>query len=324
MTNRNACPKETRSRLAASRTIPLPIAHYRLSNRFPNACSSSPPLSLPIFRSQTPRPLSTLLAVHAVRGRTVLTDRNQNNNLYLTKVSRLSDMALRVKLQPKLLNVNRVPGKPKKRKKVTLVFDEKKRRDFLTGFHKRKVQRQKKAQEELKQQLKEERKRIKQNARERYKKLLSSRDIPEIQQLLSEQEFETEGHTVSVLELNVADFADKNVLIGENKGIGKVENKEEEEEEESDKNSEDEQIVGMTLKKRKTIEISEETKKSKQIDNEKDFKRTIKKAALQQVKKSKAFQQKQKLERQKNKKESMRKLKRVQKARKRSGKFRKK
>ncbi|XP_053971214.1 nucleolar protein 12 isoform X2 [Hylaeus volcanicus] len=198
------------------------------------------------------------------------------------------------------------------------------------GFHKRKVQRQKKAQEELKQQLKEERKRIKQNARERYKKLLSSRDIPEIQQLLSEQEFETEGHTVSVLELNVADFADKNVLIGENKGIGKVENKgigkveNKEEEEESDKNSEDEQIVGMTLKKRKTIEISEETKKSKQIDNEKDFKRTIKKAALQQVKKSKAFQQKQKLERQKNKKESMRKLKRVQKARKRSGKFRKK
>ena len=36
-------------------------------------------------------------------------------------------------------------------------------RDFLGGFHKRKIQRRKKAQEELQQQLKEEKKRIKKN-----------------------------------------------------------------------------------------------------------------------------------------------------------------
>jgi hypothetical protein len=35
-------------------------------------------------------------------------------------------------------------------------------REFLTGFHKRKLQRKRKAQEELEQQLKEERKRLKQ------------------------------------------------------------------------------------------------------------------------------------------------------------------
>jgi hypothetical protein len=35
-------------------------------------------------------------------------------------------------------------------------------REFLTGFHKRKLQRKKIAQEQLKQQLKEERKRLKQ------------------------------------------------------------------------------------------------------------------------------------------------------------------
>jgi ribosomal RNA-processing protein 17 len=34
-------------------------------------------------------------------------------------------------------------------------------REFLTGFHKRKLQRKKRAEEELKQQLKEERKRLK-------------------------------------------------------------------------------------------------------------------------------------------------------------------
>ena len=225
-------------------------------------------------------------------------------------------------MQRKLLNVNRIPGQPKKRRKITLVFDEQKRRDFLKGFHKRKLQRQKKAQEDLQQQLKEDRKRIKHEARERYKKLLSSRDIPEIQELLSQQEYETEGHTVSILELNVADFAEQNALIGENKGNDEEESKDEEE---SAKNSEDdEEIVGMPLKEKRSIErSSKRTTEDTKIDNKKDLKRAVKQAALKQVKKSKAFQQKQKLERQKNKKESVRKLKRLQKAQKHGGKFKK-
>lgn len=33
-----------------------------------------------------------------------------------------------VKGVPRILNVNRVPGQPKKRRKVTLVFDEAKRK----------------------------------------------------------------------------------------------------------------------------------------------------------------------------------------------------
>ncbi|CAG2063888.1 unnamed protein product, partial [Timema podura] len=63
----------------------------------------------------------------------------------------------------------KVAGKafhPKKRinrkTKLHLVFDGNARREFLTGFHKRKVQRQKKAKEELDHQLREERKRLKQ------------------------------------------------------------------------------------------------------------------------------------------------------------------
>ena len=231
-------------------------------------------------------------------------------------------MAPHIKIQPKLLNVNRTRNQPKKRKKITLVFDENKRREFLKGFRKRKLQRQQKAKDELQQQLKEERKRIKHEARERYKKLLSSRDVPEIQQLLSQEEYETEGHTVSILELNVADLAEKNALIGENKGTDEVESNEKEE---SDKDSEnDEEIVGMPLNEKKQTKSLKENVKEKQIDNRKDLKKAVKKAALKQVKKSKAFQQKQKMERQKNKKESMRKRKRVEKAKKRSGKLKKK
>lgn len=159
--------------------------------------------------------------------------------------------------------------------------------------------------------------------RECYKKLLSNRDIPEIQQLLSQQEYETEGHTVSILELNIDDLAEKNALIGENKGINTSEM---DKEIENDKNhsENDEEIIGMSIKKKEQIKSSKENIKNKQIDNRKDFKKAIKKAALKQVKKSKAFQKKQKLERQKNKKESMRKRRRIEKAQKRIGKSKKK
>lgn len=54
-------------------------------------------------------------------------------------------------------------GNSKRGKKVKteLVFDNKKREEFLTGFSKRKMQRKKKAKEETEQKLKVEKKRIK-------------------------------------------------------------------------------------------------------------------------------------------------------------------
>lgn len=213
----------------------------------------------------------------------------------------------------------------------------------MTGFRRRKLERKKKAQEELQKQLKEERKKIKQEvnthnhsivivriyfriiinifqAREQYKKLLSHRDIPEIQNLLSQQEYETEGHTISILELNVADLAENKALIGENKGV----NEEDEDEKQNNENSEDnEDIIGMWLNEKKIKEPKQSTVNN-QITNKKDLKKTIKKAALERVKKSKAFRWKQKIERQKNKKESAKKLKRLQEAQKHSGKFKKK
>lgn len=56
----------------------------------------------------------------------------------------------------------------KKSRKVKneLVFDPKKREEFLTGFSKRKLQRKKKAADENAQKLKEEVKRIREEVRQ--------------------------------------------------------------------------------------------------------------------------------------------------------------
>lgn len=51
-------------------------------------------------------------------------------------------------------------GKRSFKKKSELIFDETKRKEFLTGFSKRKQQRKKKAADEFQQKVKEEQKRI--------------------------------------------------------------------------------------------------------------------------------------------------------------------
>lgn len=172
--------------------------------------------------------------------------------------------------------------------KLQLLFDEKARREYLTGFHKRKLQRKKIAQEQLKQQLKEERKRLKQEARESFKKLVvSHRPVPELENLISEN-YELENHSVSITELSSSDLAEKNNWIGINKVQYENEKSEHSDEEEGPQKDE---LPGMELKTKK------------------DVKKIIKKQATKQVQKSKAFKLKNKLERQKNKKESLRKKK---------------
>lgn len=150
-------------------------------------------------------------------------------------------------------------------------------------------------------------------ARERYKKLLSHRNIPELEELLSRQEYDLEGHTVSILELNVTDLAEGNKWIGPNKG---TEEKEEEQKDEklSGSDDDDEQIVGMSFREKQEDPEQQESKSTNQeFKSSKEVKREINRAALRQVKKSKAFQQKQKIQRQKNKKQSRQKSHRAQK-----------
>ncbi|XP_015108381.1 nucleolar protein 12 [Diachasma alloeum] len=205
-----------------------------------------------------------------------------------------------VKGVPQLLNVDRQPGKPKKRRKITLVFDEEKRKDFLGGFHKRKLQRRQKAQEELKVKLKEEKKRIKQEARERFKTLVSQRDIPELEELLLKQEYETDGKTVSILELNVNDLAQSSNWIGENKPKYEEECNDEEEVEEAEE-SEEQNVPGMELKPKKSKNTNENEETKPQL-SKKSISKARQKETLKQTSRSKVFQLKQRLDRQRNKK----------------------
>ncbi|KYN11498.1 PREDICTED: ribosomal RNA-processing protein 17 [Trachymyrmex cornetzi] len=206
--------------------------------------------------------------------------------------------------QPQLLNVNRKPSQPKRRKKITLVFDEEKRREFLGGFRKRKLERKRKAQEQLQQQLKEERKKIKQEARERYKKSLSNQVVPELQELLSQQELDLGSHTVSILELNVADLKEGKKWIGENKIVEEKEQENDKSDKSCNDDDDDDEIVGMSLQEKCKNRVQPKSKSnSYKIKSAKELKQEIKKAALKRVKNSKAFQQKQRLEQQKNKKQ---------------------
>ncbi|XP_028843018.1 nucleolar protein 12 [Denticeps clupeoides] len=67
------------------------------------------------------------------------------------------------------------PGFKKRENKCIVTFDEKSRQEFLTGFHKRKVERRKAAIEELKNKLKEEQKRVREERHKEYLKMLKER-----------------------------------------------------------------------------------------------------------------------------------------------------
>ncbi|NWT14366.1 NOL12 protein, partial [Vireo altiloquus] len=60
--------------------------------------------------------------------------------------------------------------------RLVVTFDEERRREYLTGFHKRKVERRKAALEEIKRKLKEEQRKIKEERHQEYLKMLSERE----------------------------------------------------------------------------------------------------------------------------------------------------
>lgn len=147
---------------------------------------------------------------------------------------------------------------------------------------------------------------------------MSHQIVPEVEELLSRQEYDLESHTVSILELNIADLAEGSKWIGENKI---AEEKEEQEDDKSDHcndDDDDDEIVGMSLQEKSKNQVQQTSKcKSKsdgrEIISSKELKQEVKKAALKRIKNSKAFQQKQRLEQQKNKKQSRQKLHKAQK-----------
>ncbi|XP_059051535.1 nucleolar protein 12 [Achroia grisella] len=192
-----------------------------------------------------------------------------------------------------------------KKNKVNLVFDENKRKEFLCGFRKRKLERKKKAQDELQQLLKEEKRRIKQENKESYKKLvLSSRPIPDIEQLLQD-EYEDEDVNVKIVELSSDTLQKNDLVIGDNKPKIAKENKEVNKKK---SNNTIQEIDGMNSDEGSEPEESgTEENQDETLKTKKEVKRLLKKQATKKIQKSKVFQMKGKLDRIKNKKKSQQK-----------------
>ncbi|KAK2917184.1 hypothetical protein QQF64_026208 [Cirrhinus molitorella] len=113
-------------------------------------------------------------------------------------------------------------GKHKKKQgKCVLVFDDKNRQDFLTGFHKRKQERRKAALEEIKNKLKEEQKRVRDERHKEYLKMLQERRqaLDEADELVDAITATTESvqydhpnHTVTVTTISDLDLSAARLL----------------------------------------------------------------------------------------------------------------
>ncbi|KAG8196180.1 hypothetical protein JTE90_007909 [Oedothorax gibbosus] len=86
-----------------------------------------------------------------------------------------------------------------KKPKVHLIFDEKERSDYLTGFHKRNLERKVKKKEQIDNMLKAEKRKIKQSTKEAFSNaLMTQRSVPEIQHLLEPTTYDLPDHTVTI------------------------------------------------------------------------------------------------------------------------------
>ncbi|XP_037701911.1 nucleolar protein 12 isoform X2 [Choloepus didactylus] len=108
-----------------------------------------------------------------------------------------------------------------RRPRLVLSFDEEKRREYLTGFHKRKVERKKAAIEELKQRLKEERKKLREERHQEYLKMLAEREealeeADELDRLVTAKtesvQYDHPNHTVTVTTISDLDLSGARLL----------------------------------------------------------------------------------------------------------------
>ncbi|VDL16654.1 unnamed protein product [Hymenolepis diminuta] len=96
-----------------------------------------------------------------------------------------------------------------KKKKLFITFDEEKRKDYLTGFRKRKQERRERARVENESQLKEEIRNVKQAYRDKFMEKLSEIQLPnfladDFNVVSKRTTTDTGGHTVSVEEIDIA------------------------------------------------------------------------------------------------------------------------
>jgi len=175
--------------------------------------------------------------------------------------------------------------------KKTIVFDEKKRKDFLTGFRKRKDERRKKWNEKVERDLKKEIKKIKEETKTKMEKSKGSKSnkiCPEIAHLINTDQANTTVQQIDNASVTVTTFdsLEEAAAPWRKDTTEEVEESEEEEEEE-----EVEEVPGMSLKPSKN---ETETETEKVVIGTKERK-ALNRAAIKKLQESKAFKTKEKL-----------------------------
>ncbi|XP_017048592.1 nucleolar protein 12 [Drosophila ficusphila] len=212
------------------------------------------------------------------------------------------------------------------KKKTEVVFDNKKRIEFLSGFRKRKNERRSRAKAELERNLKNERKRIRQEVKDGFNHLKKSyeplRELTEedkAEEEPQEETYEDDEVQVKIVELTTNDLAARRNMLGANTAE-ESEQEEQESQSEEDEADQPNRIPGMDfdpneVRKRKSQKEDEEHPKAKKANNnasqpeiksKKDLDRLMKTKTLKKMHQSKLFKQKERLDKKNNQKKAKR------------------
>ncbi|XP_008298638.1 nucleolar protein 12 [Stegastes partitus] len=114
------------------------------------------------------------------------------------------------------------PGSKKRENKCIITFDDKDRQEYLTGFHKRKVERRKAAVAELRKKIKEEQIRVREERHKEYIKMLKERtdalaeaedDLEDAITATTESvQYDHPNHTVTVTTISDLDLTGAHLL----------------------------------------------------------------------------------------------------------------
>ncbi|XP_062339718.1 nucleolar protein 12 [Osmerus eperlanus] len=114
------------------------------------------------------------------------------------------------------------PGSKKRGPKCIITFDDNERQEYLTGFHKRKLERRKAAVVEIKNKIKEEQKKVREKRHTEYMKLLKERkealdeDEDELEDAITgtteSVQYDHPNHTVTVTTISDLDLTGGGLL----------------------------------------------------------------------------------------------------------------
>jgi len=177
-----------------------------------------------------------------------------------------------------------------KKTKKSIVFDEHKRKEFLTGFKKRKDERRKKWNEKVERDLKNEIKKIKEETKSKMEKSAGNKSnqiCPEIAHLINTEQANTTVKQFDNTSVTVTTFDSLEAATAPWKLNLQQEDESEEESEEEEKEEETEEVPGMSMKPSRpdTEKVVIGTKERKALNR----------AAVKKLQDSKAFKTKEKL-----------------------------